>query len=61
MWKDGGATTQGTGIRPIEGALQPLGTLAYRCALGTTRDGEMVDPHGAEPSSGDWYLRAQCP
>ena len=52
---------QGTGIHPIEGDFQLLGTLAYLFPLCATRDGERADAQGTEPSSGDGYQRAQGP
>ena len=54
-WKDGGTTTQGTGVYPGEGAAQSLGTLPYLRPLCTTREGERADPQGAVFSSSDGF------
>ena len=48
-WKDGGATTQGTGVHPSEGDLQPLGTIAHLFPLCATRGGER---EGGPPGNG---------
>ena len=54
-WEDGRTTTQGTGVHPSEGALQPLGILAYIRLLCTTREGGSAAPQGAVFSSSDGY------
>ena len=47
--------TQGVGIRPDEGAMQPKGTRSYHRPLCARRDGERVDPQGMTPIPSDGY------
>ena len=52
-------TTQGDGVHPIEGVLQPLGTIAYLFLLRANRDGERVGLQGAVFRPSDWYLHTR--
>ena len=56
-----GSNTQGNGVHPSDGALQPLGALAYLGPLCTNRDGERAGPQGAVFSSSDGHLHPQGP
>ena len=54
-------TTQGNGVHPSEGALQPIGPRAYRFLLCANRDGERAGPNGTVFSSSDGYFYARGP
>ena len=53
--------TQGVGIHPDGGTLQPLGARANPCPLCTHMDGKRVDPQGMAPSSSDGYYHTRPP
>ena len=61
LWANGYPNTQGVGIHPNDGALQPKGALAYPWPLFTHRGRGRVDPKGMVSISSDGYFQTRGP